>query len=125
MSRQSYHPLVLILIGLAGLGLFYRLFSDPVGFLSQILIVAAIVGAIIFIYKRFLAKKFAAPHAHRRPKPKTASRSERFKSNVIPHKRKSTNNFKTSTIKKRKAAHNFTVIEGKKNKTKKKNRALF
>lgn len=123
MSRLPYHPLVLILIGLAGLGLFYRIFSDPLGFVSQILIVVAIVGVIIFIYKRFLAKRFEAPHMSHRPQPKIKSRSDRFKNNVIPHKRKSAN-FKKSAITKRRD-HNFTVIEGKKNKTKKKNRALF
>ncbi|OLO42857.1 hypothetical protein BTR23_02330 [Alkalihalophilus pseudofirmus] len=125
MSRKMYNPLVLILIGLAVLGFFYRLITQPLQLLTQFIIFGAIAAILFFLYKRFLANQFGVEGTSHRPKQQQVKNKTMKKTtNVVPHRKKAGQK-KTSnrTLNKRSSAPNLTVIEGKKGK--KKNRALF
>ncbi|MBU8907715.1 SA1362 family protein [Desertibacillus haloalkaliphilus] len=124
MSRQPFHPLVLLIIGLAVVGLLYRLYTDPVGLFVQALIFVGIAAGLFFLFKRFMAKKYGMQAPQRQQRSQRANPFK--KNNVVPHKRKATaKKTPTRPLNKRKNEHNLKVIEGKKNKSKKKNRALF
>ncbi|WP_209123071.1 SA1362 family protein [Alkalihalobacillus sp. BA299] len=123
MSRKMYNPLVLILIGLAVFGFFYRLITQPMQLLSQIFIFAAIAAILFFLYKRFVAKQFGVEGTSHRPKQQIKNKLKKT-TNVIPHRKKvGQKKSANRTLNKRSSAPNLTVIEGKKGK--KKNRALF
>ncbi|WP_096201214.1 SA1362 family protein [Bacillus sp. FJAT-45350] len=118
MSRQFFHPLVMVIIGLAVLGFVYRLVTNPLGLFTQIILYAAIAFGIFLLYKHFISKRMGMQSTSHRP-----NTNKTKPSNVVPHKRK-TNDKKASVRPlKRRPDHNLTVIEGK--KSKKKNRALF
>jgi len=125
MTRYSFHPLILCVLGLSIIGLFYRLYTDPVGLMSQILFMIVFVAIIFFLMKKFLAPKmnsgayYTAQHQQQKRKT-TRGTSE---SNVVPHKKKKELKKMTRPLVKKRTEVNLTVIEGKKNK--KKNRALF
>ncbi|WP_216831733.1 SA1362 family protein [Alkalihalobacterium elongatum] len=122
MSRKMYNPLVLILIGLAVLGFFYRLITEPLQLLTSIIVFGAIAAILFFLYKRFLAKQFGVEGTSHRPKQQVKNKIKKT-TNVIPHRKKVGQKKSTRTLNKRGSAPNLTVIEGKKGK--KKNRALF
>lgn len=122
MSRR-FHPLVLIIIGLAILGFFFRLIHHPLLLLTQIAIVGSVAGLIFFLYKRFMRNRYGVGGKSWSHRPDIKKRKKaQLKSNVIPHSRKITKKT-TRPLTKKKAVPNLTVIEGKKGK--KKNRALF
>lgn len=125
MQRNSYHPLVLTIIGLAIVGLGYRIVTDPGAFVNQILVTVGIVTILILVMIRFVIPRImrnrttfyqshnkfqkAARKQHQQPIP--------FKPKNVRKKRPS------RPLVKRQSNVKLTVIEGKKNK--KKNRALF
>ncbi|MFV8827949.1 SA1362 family protein [Alkalihalobacterium sp. APHAB7] len=123
MSRKMYNPLVLILIGLAVFGFFYRLITEPLQLLTQFIIFGAIAAILFFLYKRFLAKQFGVEGTSHRPKQQVKNKIKKT-TNVIPHRKKAGQKKASNrTLNKRSSAPTLTVIEGKKGK--KKNRALF
>lgn len=125
MTRYSFHPLILSVLGLSIIGLFYRLYTDPIGLLSQILFTVVFVAIIFFLMKKFLAHKFGSgtnnSSQYQQAKKKNSRRTA--VSNVVPHKKKKDSKKVARPLIKKRTEVNLTVIEGK--KTKKKNRALF
>lgn len=128
MKSRWQRPLVFAIIILGLIGVITKIVTNPVGVLTFIIIVGALIGLGIFLYRRFLNKQFgsemdayrkAARKSRKRHKgkaPKTASHLKlirtraKQKSHLLNHTRS------------RNAEH-LKVIEGKKRK--KKNRALF
>ncbi|WP_102345626.1 SA1362 family protein [Bacillus sp. Marseille-P3661] len=133
-NRPSVHPLIMVIIGLAGFGLLYRLVVNPVGLIKEILIAALVIGIIFLIYKLVMQKRFGAT-GHLNSKYKRAVRqSKKLYNETSTHTTKVRGLSQQSAIKKplrsahthkssKKREHNFTVIDGKKGK--KKNRAFF
>ena len=123
MTRYSIHPLILCVLGLAVIGFFFRLVTEPGALLAQLLFIAVFAAIILFLVKKFLVPRLgggvqyssqAAPPVQRRSS----------QSNVVPHKKKKdVKKFPSRPLVKKRTEVNLTVIEGKKNK--KKNRALF
>ncbi|WP_312857746.1 SA1362 family protein [Bacillus haikouensis] len=117
--------MVLTLTVLAFVGLGSWLIGNPLGLLRNILITAAVIGIIFFIYRRWFSNRSGAGSNEQRAFLKAAKQSKKRL------KRKSTVKTQKSTVsplsKKRstrkKSNANLTVIEGKKNK--KSNRASF
>ncbi|RXI99501.1 hypothetical protein DS745_14885 [Anaerobacillus alkaliphilus] len=124
MTRYSFHPLILCVLGLSIIGLFYRLYTEPVALFQQALFMVVFVAIIFFLVKRFLAPKFSSGNYYSsQPQTKRMTYKASPSSNVIPHKKKKdVKKFNRPLVKKRTDV-TLTVIEGKKNK--KKNRALF
>ncbi|MCT8138683.1 hypothetical protein H1D32_13605 [Anaerobacillus sp. CMMVII] len=93
MTRYSFHPLILCVLGLSIIGLFYRLYTEPVALFQQALFMIVFVAIIFFLVKKFLAHKLSSGNYYSsQPQPKRVKVSS--KSNVIPHKKKKeTKNF--------------------------------
>ncbi|WNF37812.1 SA1362 family protein [Bacillaceae bacterium IKA-2] len=125
MTRYSFHPLILTVLGLSIIGLFYRLYTDPIGLISQVLFMVAFVAIIFFLAKKFLAHKLGtdANYSSQYQKAKRKNSRRTAASNVVPHKKKNDSKKMARPLIKKRSEVNLTVIEGK--KTKKKNRALF
>ncbi|MFN7251161.1 MAG: SA1362 family protein [Anaerobacillus sp.] len=124
MTRYSFHPLILCVLGLSIIGLLYRLYTEPVALIQQALFMILFAGIIFFLVKRFLAHKLSSGNYYSsQPQPRKMNYKASAKSNIVPHKKKKeTKKFSRPLVKKRTDV-TLTVIEGKKNK--KKNRALF
>jgi hypothetical protein len=126
MTRYSFHPLILCVLGLSIIGLFYRLSIDPVGLMTQALFMVVFVAVVFFLFKRFFAHKLGSGshYSSFQPQPKKMNfKSSSSGSNVVPHKKKKETKKVSRPLVKKRTDVNLTVIEGKKNK--KKNRALF
>lgn len=125
MTKHSFHPLILCVLGLSIIGLFYRLYTEPAALFQQALFTIVFVAIIFFLVKKFLAHKLTSGSYYSsqpQPQPKKGMKAT-ASNNVIPHKKKKdTKKFSRPLVKKRTDV-TLTVIEGKKNK--KKNRALF
>ncbi|NEU29615.1 SoxR reducing system RseC family protein [bacterium LRH843] len=123
-------PMVLIL---AVIGLGFELLTDPLGFVSSILISIGFIAVIYFVFKWVMAKRhgtslFSSPpgptraqlqkakrtSTKQRPAPSPLNRGKEIRASKAKYARSAIN---------RKEGHHLTVIEGKKNK--KKNRAFF
>lgn len=111
-------------IALGILGLFSKLFSNPLSLLTNIVVIAAIAGIIYLVYTRLTQGKVdrkeqqAFRKAVRQSKKRSKDRVSK-KNNVT-----SMTSAKSHKIKPRKKSDaQLTVIEGK--KSKKKNRASF
>lgn len=124
MTRYSFHPLILCVLGLSIIGLFYRLYTEPVALLQQAFFMIIFAAIIFFVAKKFLAHKLSSGNYYSsQPQSQKMHQKAATKSNVIPHrKKKDVKKFSRPLVKKRTDV-TLTVIEGKKNK--KKNRALF
>ncbi len=117
--------LVFTLVVLAIVGLGSWLIGNPLGLLRKILVTAAVIGVIYFIYRRWFSNRRGAGSNEQRAFLKAAKQSKKRL------KKKSTAKTQKPTVsplsKKRshrkKSSANLTVIEGKKNK--KNNRASF
>lgn len=125
MLRHSYHPLILTIIGLAILGIGYRLVKSPGAFFTQILVTAGIVVLMIFVMKRFILPRIMrsqSPYGQEQgmytQKSQPSKRPAPFSSKKKDKKKRI-----SRPLVKRQSNVKLTVIEGKKNK--KKNRALF
>ncbi|NSL50370.1 SA1362 family protein [Calidifontibacillus erzurumensis] len=135
LRRPSVHPMILVIIGLAGFGLLYRLAVNPVGLMKEVFIAAVVIGVIFVIYKIVIKKQFGGVNSqtyakYRKAAQQSKKRQIKESSNHLttkvrgastkrPLNRKSNRILHTA----KKREHNFTVIEG--NKGKKKNRAHF
>ncbi|MBP3952322.1 hypothetical protein [Bacillus suaedae] len=111
---------------------------NPFDFLRQIVTIAVIAGIIFLIYRLYMSRKYGIPFLPSQSGPsraqiRKAKRTSTQKVTQPPSKfrpRTSSGNSKSKKkseplLKKRREDHQLTVIEGKKNKSKKKNRALF
>lgn len=106
------------------LGLFSKLFSNPLGLLTNIVIIAAIAGIIYFVYTRLTQGKI--DRKEQRAFRKAVRQSKKRSKDRVLKKTNITNmtSAKSHKIKPRKKSDaQLTVIQGKKNK--KKNRASF
>ncbi len=124
LLNRTVSYFIYAVIALAVLGLFSKLFTNPLGLLLNIVIIAAIAGLVYFVYTRLtqgktdrreqLAFRKAVRHSKKRSKDRDSKRN-----NVT-----SMASAKSHKIKpRRKSDVQLTVIEGK--KSKKKNRASF
>ncbi|MDQ0481697.1 SA1362 family protein [Guptibacillus hwajinpoensis] len=129
MSRRVVQPLIYMVIGLAILGFIWKLFTDPMGLFTQLLITAVIAALFIFLVRKFMTKRMgkqstsyqkAAKQSSKMQKKKSAPRRNAPHLRVIPSKRLMP---KKRSLQDDKKQNPFTVIEGRKGK--KKNRALF
>ncbi|MCD8508714.1 MAG: hypothetical protein LRY73_01615 [Bacillus sp. (in: Bacteria)] len=126
MLRHSYHPLILTIIGLAILGIGYRLVASPGAFFTQILVTIGIVAVLILVMRKFVLPRIMGSQAAYgqqqqgmyTQKSQPAKRPTNFSSKAKEKKKRI-----SRPLVKRQSNVKLTVIEGKKNK--KKNRALF
>ncbi len=132
MLRQSFHPLLLVIFALAFLGIGVNLFSDPGGFFVRILVMVGVATLLYLLFKNFIMPRmmnsgYSQQYQGQGASARKASAGQ--KKNVF-----STKNQKKAKQAKRKNSRplikrhsdvQLRVIEGKKNKSKKKNRALF
>ncbi|WLR49751.1 SA1362 family protein [Bacillus tianshenii] len=141
MFRRSMNPIVMFLISLAVFGLLYKLFTEPMSLLTQLLITAGVVAIFFFIFRMVMNRRYSnsdyaayrkaakqsaklhqsakparAPRAARQNRPTSLKSFQKNKFKVKPGKSK----FRAP---RKKNDPRLTVIEGKKGK--KKNRALF
>ncbi|OIJ20292.1 hypothetical protein BKP45_09510 [Anaerobacillus alkalidiazotrophicus] len=125
MTRYSFHPLILCVLGLSIVGLFHRLYKDPVELFSQLLFMVVFASIIFFLVKKFLAHKHSnsTNYGSHQPQPKRMNFKTSNGSKVAPHKNKKDTKKISRPLVKKRTEVNLTVIEGK--KSKKKNRALF
>jgi hypothetical protein len=136
MSFKSLPPVLLVVIGLAVLGIGGHLIQDPGGFIRNIFVTIGVVTLLILVFRRYIQPRlmqrqsgFQVPVKNGRPEP-AASPAHRSKSRPKPRR----GNTALKTVKhekrgarpliKKQSDVKLTVIEGKKN-TKKKSRALF
>lgn len=133
-KRSSIHPIVLIIIGLAGIGLLYRLIANPLGLFKEIFIAIVVVGIVFAVYKYVMQKRVGgntqANAKYRKAVQQSKKRLYSETSNHLTSKVRGSSQKRPDSKKPsrtlqaaRKKDHNFTVIEG--NKGKKKNRAHF
>ncbi len=113
---------VFTLILLATIGLGTSLFGNPLGLARKLLVTAAVIGIIYFIYRRWFSGRGAGNSNEQRAFVKAAKQSKKR------HKRKTASKPQVSNVSKKrpirkKSNAKLTVIEGKKNK--KNNRASF
>lgn len=125
MLRHSYHPLIITIIGLAILGIGYRLVASPGAFFTQILVTIGIVAVLILVMKKFILPRvmgsqaaYGQQQSMYTQKSQPSKRPTPFSSKAKDKKKKV-----SRPLVKRQSNVKLTVIEGKKNK--KKNRALF
>ncbi|NJP37643.1 SA1362 family protein [Alkalicoccus luteus] len=132
MKSRRIHPLVVIVLAFAALGIGVSLFSDPAGFITSIFVTIGIVTLLILLFKKFLQPKlmqrqsgFQVPVKNGRPvvkqqqKPKPKSRRSHVPLKTVKQEKRH-----PKPLLKRQSEVKLTVIEGKKN-PKKKSRALF
>ncbi len=124
MTRHSFHPLILCVLGLSITGFIYRLYSNPVALFEQAFFMVVFVAIVFLLVKKFLAHKHSTANYYRsQPQPKRVNFKASTHNNVIPHKKKKDSKKFSRPLVKKRSAVTLTVIEGK--KSKKKNRALF
>ncbi|TLS36358.1 SA1362 family protein [Pseudalkalibacillus caeni] len=130
MANRFVQPLIYFIMVLALIGFGWRLITEPMSLLTQILIAVAIAGIFYFIYKRFIAKqsspensayKRAAKQSLKMKKRRESTRKQASHLRLLKSKPLLKNKKNRSNIDKKEIP--FTVIEGRKGK--KKNRALF
>lgn len=133
MNRHRVNPFILIVLILGGLGLLYKLFTNPNSILLQVGLLALFAGGIYVVYKFVLTKRSkgseynAYMKAARRSKKRfneqkaSGGGAQTRKMSLAASSKKTLH----SSLQKKKSKSNshLTVIEGKKGK--KKNRALF
>ena len=124
MLRHSFHPLVLTIIGLAVLGLGWRLVTSPGSFIMQILVTVGIVAIVLFLFRRFVMPKIIGDqNGYNSQQGAFTQKSQPGKRPASMKNHKKEKKKSSRPLMKRQSNVKLTVIEGKKNK--KKNRALF
>jgi hypothetical protein len=123
LNARNIMVFTLIILAIVGLGSW--LVGNPLGLLRKILVTAAVIGIIYFIYRRWFSHRRGAGSNEQRAFLKAAKQSKKRlkkkstaktpKTTVSPLSKKRTTRKKSNA--------NLTVIEGKKNK--KNNRASF
>ncbi|MED4080208.1 SA1362 family protein [Halalkalibacterium halodurans] len=135
--HRTFHPLVLLVIGLAIVGFVTMLFTNPLGLLRQLIMVAVIAAIIYFVFRWIVSRRYGSPVKGQGANRPTAAQIRKAKRTSTVQKQKegksfgmfsdrtpsSTKRKKSPALKRRDENPHLTVIEGKKNK--KKNRALF
>ncbi|WP_158735181.1 SA1362 family protein [Alteribacillus sp. YIM 98480] len=124
MSRLPANPFLLLLFGLAALGLGYQLVTNPLGLITYLVVGAAVAVGMYFLFTRVILKRMSMSQYQTAARPKSNSKNKSYKA-AKQHqtKNKPLKKRPSRPINKRRSDHNLTVIEGKKNR--KKNRALF
>ncbi|WP_078379762.1 SA1362 family protein [Sutcliffiella halmapala] len=126
MKRNFGKPILIILLSLAGFYFGIRLFSDPKGLFTTLLLIVG--GATVFylVFRHFIQGRLGGKTDARYSKAVKQSKKKyptaKPKPNVSPLIGKDKQGLK-SNVQKRKSSSHLTVIEGKKGK--KKNRAFF
>ncbi len=120
LNARNIFVFTLILLAMIGLGT--SLFGNPLGLAKQLLVSAAVIGIIYFIYRRWFSGRRTGNSNEQRAFVKAAKQSKKR------HKKKSTSKPQVSNVSKKRSIRKksnakLTVIEGKKNK--KNNRASF
>ncbi|SFL68050.1 tripartite tricarboxylate transporter TctB family protein [Salibacterium qingdaonense] len=129
MSRFPVNPFLLVIFGLAVIGLGYQLVTDPIGFLTYILVGTAVAAGLYLLFTRVLMKRSPVNQFQKTGDSKTANSRDAAsykkyqKAVKQQNKNKSSQKGSPRASGKRRKDHNLTVIEGRKNR--KKNRALF
>ncbi|PYZ94338.1 hypothetical protein CR194_02050 [Salipaludibacillus keqinensis] len=126
MFRHSFHPVVVTLLSLAVIGIGYQLFSNPVGFATQILVTIGVVAVILLAFKHFIMPRLMRNQTSYPPQKGVYAQKaspKRKKPASFSSKQKEKKKHTTRPLVKRQSDVKLTVIEGKKNK--KKSRALF
>ncbi|MCE7794312.1 hypothetical protein K8O68_18185 [Salipaludibacillus sp. CUR1] len=128
MFRNSYHPVILTIMGLAVIGIGFRLFTNPGAFVTQILVTVGIVALILLLFKSFIMPRLMrrqASFAHQQGMHAYQGQPKKKKPISFSNKKKEKKKSINRPLVKRQSDVKLTVIEGKKNKQKKKSRALF
>lgn len=136
--RRAIQMIILAILLFACIGLGYQLIFNPVGLLRRFLLIV-LIGALLFLlFRWFMSNRYGVPLFPKRQGPsrsqlRRAKQTSTVKANSsslqqAPSKRNPRQANKHAAHKssppKKKREHNFTVIEGKKNKKgKKKNQA--
>ncbi|MFZ4452126.1 SA1362 family protein [Salibacterium aidingense] len=130
MSRFPMNPFLIIVFGLAVLGLGYQLVTNPLGLLTYLLVGAAVAVGLYFLFTRVIMKRTSMNQYQKAAGPRAAngkagSPHKKYQKAAKQQQAKMKADKKRSprSVSKRRNDHNLTVIEGKKNR--KKNRALF
>jgi hypothetical protein len=119
MKARNIFVLSLIVLAIIGLG--SVLIGNPLSLLRQIFIMAAAIGIIYFIYRKWISGK-PTKNKEQKAFQKAAKQSKKRFKKKVTKSTQSANHAKKRPIR-RKSNANLTVIEGKKNK--KNNRASF
>ncbi len=119
LNARNIFVFTLVLLAILGLGSW--LIGNPLGLLRQLLVTAAVIGIIYFIYRRWFSHKHSGSNEQRAFLKAAKQSKKRLKKKSTGSPRVSQPSKKRSVRKKSNAK--LTVIEGKKNK--KNNRASF
>ncbi|WP_280768404.1 SA1362 family protein [Salipaludibacillus daqingensis] len=128
MFRQSYHPVVITLLSLAAIGIGVQLITNPAAFITQILVTIGIVALILIIIKNVVMPRLMrrqASFSQQRSMSAHRAAPKKKKTASFSNKQKEKKKHISRPLVKRQSDVKLTVIEGKKNKNKKKSRALF
>lgn len=118
MGRNKTSIIILIIVGLAVIGLVSSLIKDPSGFLISILVMVGI-ALVIFMIMRMVLNRRVGGTSDEMKKYKQAvkqSKSKYKKDQPVIKKRSSANTVKPRIKKRRRQGPHLTVIEGKKGK---------
>ncbi|WP_332632327.1 SA1362 family protein [Halalkalibacter flavus] len=134
--RSIMKYIIPVVLFFAFIGLGYELIFNPLGFLTRILMIVGFVAVIFLGYRWYMSRKYGTPlfpsqtgpsRAQLRKAKRTSTQRSSSPAPTAAFKPRTTNMMtekkKTSRPKNRREGHNLTVIEGKKNKKKK--RAFF
>ncbi|WP_026689301.1 hypothetical protein [Alteribacter aurantiacus] len=131
MLRQSFHPLLLVMFGLALLGIGSNLVTDPRGFFVSMLVMVGVATLLYLLFKNIVMPRLSQANYGRqmsanayKTQARSGNRTPSFKA-AKQKKAKQEKKRSQRPLIKRQSDVQLRVIEGKKNKSKKKNRALF
>lgn len=121
--KRKFHPFVLVILGLALFGIIHQLIFNTAQLVTQIIFISVIVLVLFLLYRNFMRNKYKTPN-NKTVKPPTLVK--KIPNNVIPHRTiQKSKRVRQRPLNRRGSTPNLTVIEGKKGKKQKKNRALF
>ena len=131
MQTSIFRYLVPFTLILAVIGFVHALVTNPASIFRTFFFAALVIASVYLIYRWFFHKQTETHYSRYQRAAKQSikrqKQKQKFRYRTSPHlKLVKSGKFKTGKPglqSKQKKAHNFTVIEGKKNK--KKNRALF
>lgn len=122
MSRLLRQPLPTAILGLAIIGVGYQLIHNPLMLLSYLVIGTLVAVGLYFLFTRVIMRKMTMSQ-YRSSLPRSNQRQKQMRVVKSSTSKKPIKKRPSKTLQRRRKDHNFTVIEGKKNR--KKNRALF
>ncbi|TMW73765.1 SA1362 family protein [Alteribacter natronophilus] len=135
---RSFHPLLLVLFALAIFGIGSQLFSDPAGFFVSILVMVGVAALLFLLFRHFImprmmnsgyGSRFQAQGQGMHSRQSAYAQAARKQpARTQPNQKKGKQSLKKRSSRpliKRQSDVQLRVIEGKKNKSRKKNRALF